>query len=75
MKDDGSIVATGGELVNNERLGRRLHAMIKVARAAATGDENTKRMTISFTQYCYVVAVWNKQIIVVKRRPFDMRSA
>ncbi|KAG8238514.1 hypothetical protein J437_LFUL016180 [Ladona fulva] len=72
LNDDGAVVASGGELENDEHMANIITGLVtitdKIDTVAFPPEESFKKISVNFESYSYVVCLSNKKIHVVKRR-------
>ncbi|XP_063224627.1 ragulator complex protein LAMTOR4 homolog [Bacillus rossius redtenbacheri] len=77
LTEDGAVVASGGELENNERVANVITGLVSLTScvdpAAFPADEAFKRISVTYEDHSYVVCLSNKRLLVVKRRCVQSR--
>ncbi|XP_046398881.1 ragulator complex protein LAMTOR4 homolog [Ischnura elegans] len=72
LTDDGAVVASGGELENDEHMANIITGLVtitdKVDPVAFSAEEGFKKISVNFERHSYVICMSNKKIHVVKRR-------
>ncbi|XP_049799375.1 ragulator complex protein LAMTOR4 isoform X1 [Schistocerca nitens] len=72
LTEDGAVVASGGELENDEHVANVVTGLItiadKVDPVAFQNEEAFKRVSVIYDDHCYVICLSNKKIHVVKRK-------
>lgn len=63
---DGAILASGGELQNDERTAKRL---LRFINAATKGDFGTEveKISVIYPDHCYVICSSNNKLYIVKK--------
>jgi len=71
MDEDGAIIASNGDLENDERIGGIIMKMLKMAQKQDMGisedKEGFQRLTINYPDHCYIVCISNRRVHVAKR--------
>nr|CAH0103916.1 unnamed protein product [Daphnia galeata] len=71
LDEDGAVIASNGDLENDERIGGIIVKMLRTAHKQELGLNDEKdgfqRMTINYPDHCYIVCVSNKRIHIAKR--------
>ncbi|XP_054713122.1 ragulator complex protein LAMTOR4-like [Uloborus diversus] len=72
MNEAGGVIASGGELEYNEAMASIFYQMVKGADkgilSLSDNENGFKKLSITYDDHFYVVAVSNKKIHVVKRK-------
>ncbi|KAF4523716.1 hypothetical protein B566_EDAN011580 [Ephemera danica] len=75
LTEDGAVVASSGELENNERLAKHVTELVHMSEIFATGvqsqDDKYNKITVTYDDYTLGICLSNKRIHVVKRRISD----
>jgi predicted regulator of Ras-like GTPase activity (Roadblock/LC7/MglB family) len=71
LKQDGAILASGGDLENDEKTAS---ALLKVVSSATKGDFGTEveRISVNYAEHSYVIVSTNQKIHVIKRNTADI---
>nr|CAH0100953.1 unnamed protein product [Daphnia galeata] len=71
IDEDGAVIASNGDLENDERIGGLIVKMLRTAQKQELGLNGEKdgfqRMTINYPDHCYIICVSNKRIHIAKR--------
>ncbi|RZF39060.1 hypothetical protein LSTR_LSTR006597 [Laodelphax striatellus] len=68
MKEDGAVVASGGDLENSEHVGNIVVNLITLADSVGTDHGSFKKISIVYPEFSYVICLSNKKIYIVKKR-------
>ncbi|XP_043466551.1 ragulator complex protein LAMTOR4 homolog [Leptopilina heterotoma] len=71
LTEDGAILASGGELGNDERIANviiGLVTLISKDNSKAFFAEDFEKISITYSDHCYIICLSNKKIHVVKKR-------
>ncbi|XP_066156823.1 ragulator complex protein LAMTOR4 homolog [Euwallacea fornicatus] len=70
LNSEGAVLASGGELDNDEKSAGVIHGLIGLANNRLDPhafSQGFKRLTISYPDHAYVVCLSNRKIYIVKR--------
>ncbi|XP_033117853.1 ragulator complex protein LAMTOR4-like isoform X2 [Anneissia japonica] len=71
MKSDGAVMASSGEMENDERTAGILMTMVQMAgqiHFANDKEEHFKKLSVVFEEFLYMVTISSQKVYVVKRR-------
>jgi len=71
LNSDGAVLASGGDLDNDEKAAGILQGLISLAQDRLDPkafDQSFKRLTVTYEDYAYVVCLSNRKIHIVKRQ-------
>jgi len=66
LKKNGTILSSGGELENDEKLATTFHQIVWTATKGDFGTEVDK-LTVNYADHCYVITSSNSNIQIVKK--------
>lgn len=67
---DGSVLASGGDMENDEKLAHCIHNIVHLASKVPLSDDNNqyyKRLTVSYKEFSLMITVSSQRIYAVKR--------
>jgi len=71
LNSDGAVLASGGDLDNDEKTAGILHGLISLANDRLDPrafDQGFKRLTVTYDDHAYVVCLSNRKIHIIKRQ-------
>ncbi|XP_071949356.1 ragulator complex protein LAMTOR4-like [Antedon mediterranea] len=71
LNADGAVMASAGEMENDERTAGILMTMVRMASQihfSNNKQETFKKLSVVFDDYLYMITVSSKKVYVVKRR-------
>ncbi|XP_050300830.1 ragulator complex protein LAMTOR4 homolog [Anthonomus grandis grandis] len=71
LNADGAVLASGGDLDNDERTANILYGLLGSANDRldpAAFDQGFKRLSVTYDDHAYVVCLSNRKIHIVKRQ-------
>ncbi|KAK2171410.1 hypothetical protein NP493_1071g00064 [Ridgeia piscesae] len=72
MKEDGAVVASGGDLENDEVMADQLMRLTRLSLKvlqSSNSSANFRRLSVIWDDFQYVITVSNHRVFVCKRRP------
>jgi len=70
LKKDGAILASGGDLENDEKTAEALHRVVLAATKGDFGD-GIEKISVNYADHCYVVSSTSNKIHIVKKATVD----
>ena len=69
LNDDGAVVTSQGDLINDEKTAKVFMQMVQIAWKINLGDKrtNVKRLSLIFTDHIFLATVSNGKIYIVKK--------
>ncbi|XP_054273056.1 ragulator complex protein LAMTOR4-like [Macrosteles quadrilineatus] len=68
LNEDGAVIASGGELENNEHVADVVTGLISLADNIQPDEEGYKKISVTYENFSYVICLSNKKVYVVKKR-------
>ncbi|KXJ80524.1 ragulator complex protein LAMTOR4 homolog [Aedes albopictus] len=71
MSEDGAVLASGGEMENDERSANIISGLLTLTESvdpAVFKKRSCKKISIVYEEHSYTICLSNKKIYVVKRR-------
>jgi len=71
LKTDGTILASGGDLENDEGIAASL---LKVVASATKGDfgSEVENISVNYPEHSYIIVTSNQKINIIKRNTADI---
>ncbi|CAB3373763.1 Hypothetical predicted protein [Cloeon dipterum] len=76
LTEDGAVVASGGELENDEHLATNITELVytsEVLEQGSTPENKFQKITVVYDDYTLGICLSNKRIHVVKRRTHNQQ--
>ncbi|XP_026479482.1 ragulator complex protein LAMTOR4 [Ctenocephalides felis] len=71
MSEDGAVIASGGDLENDERVANIFNNFISITKninpEAFPEEDGFKRISLTYSDHCFIICLSNKKIHVVKK--------
>ncbi|XP_034936242.1 ragulator complex protein LAMTOR4 homolog [Chelonus insularis] len=77
LTGDGAVLASGGELENNERVANVIMSLVTLESKIDDKTSNNKsfnKILIKYPNHCYIVCLSNKKIHVIKKKTHSAES-
>ncbi|KAK0089892.1 hypothetical protein PV325_004915 [Microctonus aethiopoides] len=71
LTEDGAVLASGGELENNERIANIITGLVTLTDKIdpkTTHNDAYNKITIVYSTHCYVICLSNKKIHIIKKK-------
>ncbi|CAD6214784.1 GSCOCG00004215001-RA-CDS [Cotesia congregata] len=72
LTQDGAVLASGGELENDERAANIITALVtltdKIDPKAVSSTDTFNKISITYPNHCYIICLSNKKIHVIKKK-------
>lgn len=72
LTEDGAVLTSGGELENDERIANVVTGLVtltdKIDPKAFRANELFEKISITYSDHCYIICLSNKKIHVLKKR-------
>uniref|UniRef100_A0A6M2DLY0 Late endosomal/lysosomal adaptor and MAPK and MTOR activator 4 n=1 Tax=Xenopsylla cheopis TaxID=163159 RepID=A0A6M2DLY0_XENCH len=71
MSEDGAVIASGGDLENDERIANIFNNLISITKNinpdAFPEEDGFKKVSLTYSDHCFIICLSNKKIHVVKK--------
>uniref|UniRef100_A0A1B6M6G2 Late endosomal/lysosomal adaptor and MAPK and MTOR activator 4 n=1 Tax=Graphocephala atropunctata TaxID=36148 RepID=A0A1B6M6G2_9HEMI len=68
LNEDGAVIASGGELENSEHVANIVTGLISLADNILPDEEGYKKISVTYSNFSYVICLSNKKLYIVKKR-------
>ncbi|CAH0381897.1 unnamed protein product [Bemisia tabaci] len=68
LTNDGAVIASGGDLENAEHTANIISELVSLADKVPPHKEGYKKLTVTYSDHCYIILLSNKKLYVVKKK-------